>query len=77
MPLTYDDLTGLDRLGDLVSGAHLRVAHSTQNEDDEPRAGPAIVLRARLPLLSGAEEDGRRVKRGGRESLSEILNNTI
>lgn len=32
--LTYDDLTGFDRLGDLIGTTHLREADSSQNEDD-------------------------------------------
>lgn len=57
--LTYDDLTGFDRLGDLIGTTHLREADSSQNEDDESRARPAFVLRAGFALLSSAVEDGK------------------
>lgn len=33
--LTYDDLAGFYRLGDLVGRAHLREADSSENKDDE------------------------------------------
>lgn len=51
---TYDDLTGFDCLGDLVGTAHLRVADSSYDKDDEAWAGPAFVLSAGFVLLTGA-----------------------
>lgn len=54
--LTYDDLAGFNGLGDLVGTAHLRVADSSQNEDDEARAAPPFVLSAGFVLLTGAAE---------------------
>lgn len=54
--ITYDDLARLDCLSDLICRAHLRKAHSSQDEDDEPRAGPPFVLSAGFVLLSDAVE---------------------
>lgn len=66
--LTYDDLAGFDCLGDLVGGAHLWVADSSYNEDDEAGAGPALVLSARFVLLTGAVEQ----RTEGRKLLGQI-----
>lgn len=54
--LTYDDLTGFDCLCDLVGTAHLRVADSSYDEDDEARATPTFILSTAFVLLTGAEE---------------------
>lgn len=40
----YDDLTGLDRLSDLVGTAGFRVADSSNDENDEARATPPLIL---------------------------------
>lgn len=54
--LTYDDLTGFYCLGDLIGTAHLRVADSSYNKNDETWASPAVVLRAGFVLLTGTVE---------------------
>lgn len=54
--LTNDDLTGLGGFGDLVGTAHLWVADSTQDEDDEAGAVPVVLRGARLMFLPCAEE---------------------
>ena len=66
LKLTYDDFAGFHSLGDLVGAAHLRVADSSDNKNDETRAGPAFVLRAGFVLLTGTVEqraDNRKLKR--------------
>lgn len=51
--LTYDDLAGFYRLGDLVGRAHLREADSSENKDDEAWPGPPIIQWTGFVLLSG------------------------
>lgn len=66
--LTYDDLTGLDWLGDLVGTAHLREADPSYDKDDEAWACPAFILSTGFVLLTGAVEqrtDDTRLKYWG------------
>lgn len=53
--LTYEDLTRLCGLRDFVGTAHLRVADSAQDEDDELRAA-VVVVRRGFVLLSSTTE---------------------
>lgn len=58
--LTDDDLAGFVGFGDLIGTAHLRVADSAQDEDDEAGAAP-VVVRARLMLLLPCAEKKKRM----------------
>lgn len=51
--LTDDHLAGLGGLHHLVGTAHLRVADSPDDEDDESGAAPPFVLSVGLMLLTG------------------------
>lgn len=58
---SYEDLTGLDRLCDLVGTGHLWVADPSDDENDEPGATPPLILRTGLVFLTGTgrgEKDG-------------------
>lgn len=53
--LTYEDLTRLCGLRDLVGTAHLRVADPSQDEDDELRTAVVVVCRGFVLLSSTTE----------------------
>lgn len=55
--LTYEDLTGLSSLRNFVGTAHLRVADSSQDEDDELGAAMVVVRRGLVLLPSTTESE--------------------